>query len=381
MKSKLTITLIMSFVFHFAKAQESIIVDGQAVLDTDASYIHIGDLGGGDGLRKLVLRSWDQDRIWVDDYGRVGIGKANPGGALDVNGNILLSATSNPTLDFTSSDNAIINRTSGRELHFAEGYNSTQLVIKAGGTIGIGTTTPNGSSKLDVYGGIAVNGQVSLNSNSTKIWCGDLAGGDGMRVLSLVSWDKERMLFNNDGNYDVLDGGFRLNRITTPLTGGSISGQIYQLQNLVGTADGLVYQADHHQFRNYDGTPEVTIKDGNVGIATTNPDPAYKLSVNGSIRSKEVKVEAGWSDFVFDEGYNLRSLKEVESFIHEKGHLPEIPSEAEVTENGINLGEMNAKLLQKIEELTLYLIEKDKQIEDQNARIQKLTERVESLEN
>ncbi|OXB25563.1 hypothetical protein B0A80_00365 [Flavobacterium tructae] len=100
-----------------------------------------------------------------------------------------------------------------------------------------------------------------------------------------------------------------------------------------------------------------TIMDnGNVGIGTATPQ--NKLDVNGTIRSKEVKVTLeGWSDFVFKKEYDLPTLAEVEKHIKEKGHLEDIPSEKEVLENGINLGEMNAKLLQKIEELTLYMID------------------------
>ncbi len=113
------------------------------------------------------------------------------------------------------------------------------------------------------------------------------------------------------------------------------------------------------------------IFDSNVGIGTTNIG-SYKLAVNGSIRSKEVKVEANWSDFVFFKDYELRTLEEVEQYINEKGHLPEIPSEAEVAENGINLGEMNAKLLQKIEELTLYMIDINKQIKSQSTKMDQL---------
>lgn len=98
------------------------------------------------------------------------------------------------------------------------------------------------------------------------------------------------------------------------------------------------------------------------GDLTTNGGiTAKKLDVNGIIRSKEVKIEAtGWSDFVFDEKYQLPSLSEVENHIKEHKHLPDIPSEREVVENGISVGEMQAKLLQKIEELTLYVIEQDK---------------------
>ncbi|MEM7296879.1 MAG: hypothetical protein AAF391_01270 [Bacteroidota bacterium] len=111
-----------------------------------------------------------------------------------------------------------------------------------------------------------------------------------------------------------------------------------------------------------DKTAFVVKSNGNVGIGTTSTG-THKLAVEGTIGAREIKVEAsGWSDFVFEKDYKLPTLEEVEKHINDKGHLPEIPSEAEVTENGINLGEMNAKLLQKIEELTLYLIEQNKEI-------------------
>ena len=113
---------------------------------------------------------------------------------------------------------------------------------------------------------------------------------------------------------------------------------------------------------------------GNVGIGTTNP--TNKLDVNGTIHSKEVKVDMnGWSDFVFKKEYNLPTLEEVEKHITEKGHLENIPTEKEVLENGINLGEMNAKLLQKIEELTLYMIEMKKENKNMKNDIVKLKQR------
>ncbi|WP_407428007.1 hypothetical protein [Arcticibacter sp.] len=112
------------------------------------------------------------------------------------------------------------------------------------------------------------------------------------------------------------------------------------------------------------------ITDGNNNISiNTSSDPAYKLSVNGSVRAKEVRVETNWADYVFDENYNLRSLKEVATYIKENNHLPDVPSAKDVEENGIKVGETNALLLRKIEELTLYLIEKDKQIDDLNQKL------------
>ena len=105
--------------------------------------------------------------------------------------------------------------------------------------------------------------------------------------------------------------------------------------------------------------------DGNVGIGT--PSSTSKLSVNGQIRAKEIKVEAlNWPDYVFAKGYQLSSLQETEKHIKEKGHLPGIPSAAEVETNGVDLGDMNKKLLKKIEELTLHLIEMKKTMSKQS---------------
>jgi hypothetical protein len=106
-------------------------------------------------------------------------------------------------------------------------------------------------------------------------------------------------------------------------------------------------------------------QDGNLGIGTTNPG-IYKLAVKGKIRAEEIKVETGWADYVFKEGYDLPTLEEVEQHIKETGHLINIPSAKEVEENGIELGEMNKLLLEKIEELTLYVIELKKEVDKTN---------------
>jgi hypothetical protein len=104
------------------------------------------------------------------------------------------------------------------------------------------------------------------------------------------------------------------------------------------------------------------VSNGNVGIGTTTPDA--KLAVNGTIHSKEVKVDMnGWSDYVFEKKYVLPSLRDVETYIDENHHLPGVPSARQVVKEGINLGEMNKMLVKKIEEMTLYMINMQKEIE------------------
>jgi hypothetical protein len=99
---------------------------------------------------------------------------------------------------------------------------------------------------------------------------------------------------------------------------------------------------------------------GYVGIGTTNPMQA--LSVNGTIEAKEVIVQSGWSDYVFDKAYRLKPLSEVEAVIKAEHHLPGIPTASQVATKGVGLGEMEAKLLAKIEELTLRQIDEEKRI-------------------
>ena len=118
---------------------------------------------------------------------------------------------------------------------------------------------------------------------------------------------------------------------------------------------------------------------GNVGIGTTNP--TSKLTVAGNVAAREVKVtvDAG-ADFVFEKDYSLQSLESVDKFIKENKHLPEIASAEEMKKDGINLSEMNIKLLQKIEELTLYMIEMKKENEIQKNLIKKQNDKILDLD-
>ncbi|TAE24769.1 MAG: hypothetical protein EAZ91_20070 [Cytophagales bacterium] len=114
---------------------------------------------------------------------------------------------------------------------------------------------------------------------------------------------------------------------------------------------------------------------GSVGIGTNSPSASYKLSVNGSIRAKELVVETGWADFVFDKSYRLRPLAEVEQFINTHHHLPDMAPASEIAQNGVAVAEVTTKMMQKIEELTLYVIAQQKQLDAQKRQIRQLKAR------
>jgi len=106
----------------------------------------------------------------------------------------------------------------------------------------------------------------------------------------------------------------------------------------------------------------------NVGVGTTNPQS--KFAVNGTITAKEVKVtQTGWSDYVFAEGYRLLPLDELEAYVGTEKHLPGIPSAKEVEEKGLAVADTLSKQMQKIEELTLYMIQLKKENEQLKERI------------
>lgn len=121
---------------------------------------------------------------------------------------------------------------------------------------------------------------------------------------------------------------------------------------------------------------------GSVGIGTTNPQ--YLLSVKGTVGAEEfIVTNTGWSDYVFRPDYRLRPLSEVSQYIQANGHLPDIPTEAEVKEKGVSIGDMQAKLLAKVEELTLHMIQQEKdnrelrdKMNEQTKEIQDLRERL-----
>jgi hypothetical protein len=213
-----------------------------------------------------------------------------------------------------------------------------RLTITNTGLVGLGTTAP--SQALSLTGRMAI---APSGTGSDEGYNGDL-----MITKPLAS-----------GQY--------INLVRTGIVPWSI-GTVYNSSTFaigVGTSSDAAFT---HPFFNID-------INGNVGIATTIPDS--KLTVNGTIHATEVKVDLTVpADYVFKSDYKLMPLNEVEKYVKTNSHLPEIPSAEEITKNGLKMGEMQNKLLQKVEELTLYMIEQQKTINQQSAKIEELEKKL-----
>lgn len=137
-----------------------------------------------------------------------------------------------------------------------------------------------------------------------------------------------------------------------------------------GTSAGIGTWSNTHMRLFCNGRSDVFIAaaTGNVGIGTENFG-TYKLAVNGNIRTKELVVETGWADYVFDKAYTLPLLTDVEKFIKQNGHLPNIPSAKDVEEKGLHVGDVQKRMMEKIEELTLYVIALNKELAEVKKQI------------
>ena len=345
---------------------------------------------------------WDTNTSGQITYssGNIGIGTSSPDDLLDVVGSdtefsidnrrIELNTTdvtwdSYPWIGFYHDDvrGAFLGNGDPGEYIELKLENSTDFAIHGDGNVGIGTTTPE--EALHVVGDVWVEN--AINSLEAKLYFGhtesfvertaaELALTSSNRKLKLkargtnseihfLTDDSERMLIDENGDVGI--------GTTNPAS------KIHVVQS---NQNGIRLERAGHDsydirlagskglriFNTTDGEYEMVFDNGDIGIGTDSP--TEKLEVNGTIRTKEVKVEASpWPDYVFEPDYELRSLEETEAFVKEHRHLPEIPSASELEANGLPLGEMNRLLMKKIEELTLHQIELLKLINSQNERI------------
>lgn len=270
--------------------------------------------------------------------------------------------------------------------------------IRNDGNVGIGTGTP--ATKLHVVGDATVT---TLANSGDKIVTTDAAGklvliqkswiGDNMGSceagFTLKMFDHaiqngtaaDKIFTRPDGTTTEL--GLRFDRSNNLILEPGISNAKFSIVSCSGSSSSMWvsnYSSGGYGFAlnpdnrsggiYYDGnSPQLIMGFNNlkVGIGVNPPaDGNYRLFVAGGILATEVKVQllTEWRDYVLAPEYNLRSIKELEAFISKNGHLPEIPTTETVKKDGLNIGEMNALLLQKVEELTLYIIDQQKQIDE-----------------
>ncbi len=331
-----------------------------------ASYITILTFLLASGL--WAQNDWDTTTNNMIHYinGNVGIGLTTPGAKLDVNGESIFRATgtfgvaahirdtggANSMTIRAHTDRGEIVAQNNRDFAIKDNQDNVLFYGEYGGNVGIGTDVPDG--QLEVSGNSGVYSDFAGYSGTTN---------------NILPNDKEPTLVISENLSGTLTPG-----VTGQVTyrGGLSFGHggpgIYSVNP---NPAGSRFYGDirfHTTFWNgsgYSNSDRMIIKlDGNVGIGTNNPDEL--LTVKGTVHAREVKVDLQGAlapDYVFAPDYELLSLKETEDYIKANRHLPEVPSAAEIQEEGLHLKEMNLLLLKKVEELTLHTIRQEKEIQ------------------
>jgi len=282
----------------------------------------------------------------------------NSGRNITTGSNNTLIGANITTLGANTSNNIVI----------ADGSGNRRINVDNNGWTGVGVASP--TANLEVAGGWNNGLRVGITSNrancSTQL-ANSLAviGADNMAttVNGAVAWD-----YYNNGTSPSWSGAL-LEHIGTAVTGTQYGAPAANQGQLVfqNVSNAIIGTNGANLFISPGGTNKMStafLTDGSVGIGTTKTT-GYSLAVNGpAIFTKAVvKLYANWPDYVFAPVYKLPTLPEVEAYINKHQHLADIPSSADIEKDGIDLGDNQAKLLKKVEELTLYMIDLNKKME------------------
>lgn len=340
MKKVLLLIALISFVNVFGQTQ----VGNDFIIPNGKLQIGSNSNNGSPGAKIEVLSRYASNQ---DEAIRIGFKQSGDLNFYGLGLNFRTSSTGGPS-------NHLVYYSNGKRwdaMTFANDGNigiltngAERIRITKDGNVGIGTTTP--SYRFHVRGDTYLQGTQSI---------------DG-RMHTNLFWRGHNLIMGSP------KGVYAHNYLQLK-PGGSSSGLLHSNIELFQATN----ENEHKLSAKIASSGVSFFNGGNVGIGTTNTF-GYKLAVNGIIGAKEVRVEisSAWPDYVFTKNYQLPSLESLENQIKECGHLPNMPSAKEVQQEGIALGEMNVKLLEKIEELTLYTIEQEKKIKEQEVRLAKL---------
>lgn len=276
------------------------------------------------------------------------------------------------TTDGTLNGNRIVTM-SGKNLTFNPSTANSQFFINGTtGNVGIGTVAPLGKFDIKINtanGATYTDGIDAFNKNMI------INAGFGVNAMNQRTFKFSDMPSSNVSALPTIHLAIEdradYNRLRFWANEGG--GSAFSLSNKLQEE---IYKVDE-----YNNLVKLCLPkaDSYLGIGTesfTDGSDVYRLSVKGAIRAHEVKVYTTWADYVFKEDYKLPTLKEVEDHIKLNGHLINVPSAAQVEKDGIKVGEMTKIQQEKIEELTLYIIQQNKDIEELKNQVKALIEKV-----